>query len=113
MCSQITCCKYHYMDIKKTIEGMSIDTDNIKDPVLRSIFTQLLGLIESQAAKIKGLEEENQQLRDENNRLKGEQGKPNIRKQTNGNQNFSSEKERKRKSNKKKPRLKKKSKISI
>lgn len=100
------------MDLKKAIEGISIDVGNVKEPALQSIFTQLLNIIELQATRIKELEEENQKLQDENNRLKGEQGKPNIRKQTQGNQNISSEKER-RKENKKKKKRSKKNKISV
>ncbi|MEH1962485.1 MAG: hypothetical protein V7L05_22065 [Nostoc sp.] len=46
--------------------------------------------------EIKELHEENQKLWDENNRLKGEQGKPNIKsnKQKGFQSNHSSEKER-------------------
>jgi hypothetical protein len=101
------------MDIKKTIEKISINVDSIKDPMLQSIFTQLLNVIEFQTAKIKELEEENQKLRDENNRLKGEQGKPTIRKQTDGNRNISSEAERNRKNKQKKKRSKNKNRMSI
>ncbi len=57
-----------------------------------------------------------QKLRDENNRLKGEQGKPNIRgnKGSGKNTDLSSEKERKQREGKKKKKSKrKKEKIPI
>jgi hypothetical protein len=101
------------MDIKKAIEGINITIENIADPAIKAVITSLLNLIEAQAVKIKELEEENQKLRDENNRLKGEQGKPNIRKQTQGNKNISSEKERRKENKKKKKRLKKKNRIAV
>ena len=55
-----------------------------------------MNLVEELNSRIKGLESENQQLRDENNRLKGEQGKPDIKaKNKKGlTNNHSSEKER-------------------
>ncbi|MCX7123575.1 MAG: hypothetical protein NTV32_07950, partial [Gammaproteobacteria bacterium] len=51
---------------------------------------------------------ENQNLKDENNRLKGEQGKPNIRKQTQAKRDISSEGERKNTKASKKKKGKKK-----
>ena len=105
--------KYHPMDIKKAIEEININVDNIKDSALQSIFTQLLNIIELQAEKIKELEEKNQKLRDENNQLKGEQGKPDIRKQSADKKNISSEKERKKENKQKKKRLKKKNRIAV
>ena len=56
----------------------------------------LFNLIEAQASTIRKLQEENQQLRDEINRLKGEQGKPKIKPDNKTKaQDISSEKERK------------------
>lgn len=101
------------MDIKKALEGININIGKIEDPALKAIFTPLLNIIEAQAARIKELEEENQKLRDENNQLKGEQGKPNIRKQTQSNQNISSENERKQKNEQKKNKSKKKNRILV
>ena len=72
------------MDIKKAIEGISIDLEKSANPATKSLIGQLLNIIEAQATETKELKEENQRLRDENNRLKGEQGKPAIRAQTTG-----------------------------
>lgn len=55
---------------------------------------RLLSIIESAFAEINELKKEVQSLRDEVNRLKGEQGKPNIRTKKNPPTDFSSEKER-------------------
>ncbi len=60
------------------------------------ILLQLLNLVESTIAEIERLTHENQQLRDENNRLQGEQGKPNIRPQSKQSSEISSEQERRR-----------------
>lgn len=75
----------------------SIDPKEIADEGVRQTVELLLNLIEQLNTKNKQLEEEIQKLRDENNRLKGEQGKPDIK--ANKNKGFkkdhSSEKERK------------------
>lgn len=90
------------MDIKKSIEAINIDVDSIADTSLKTIFTQLLNIVEYQAQEIKKLKEENQKLRDENNRLKGESGKPNIRSQKKDQKDISSENERKQRNRDKK-----------
>jgi hypothetical protein len=87
------------MDIKKAVESIDVDVDTISDPILKSIVSRLLNIVENQVKRINELSEENQKLRDENNRLKGEQSKPTFRKQTKGNSDqkgtdISSEKER-------------------
>jgi len=89
-------------DILKEIE---ISLDHVDSQTKETILS-LLNIIESQAAQIKELRQQLQQLRDEINRLKGEQGKPNIKpnKKNNGHHDISSEKERQ----KKKPRKKRK-----
>ncbi|MEH2262320.1 IS66 family transposase [Nostoc sp.] len=73
----------------------AIDPSGIADESMRRTVEILLNLVEELNSKIKGLELENQQLRDENNRLKGEQGKPDIKsKNKKGlSNNHSSEKE--------------------
>ncbi|MBD2731524.1 transposase [Nostoc sp. FACHB-892] len=75
----------------------SIDPEQIADKGVRQTVEVLLNLIEQLNAKIKDLVAENQKLRDENNRLLGEEGKPNIKSnKTEGFQkDHSSEKERK------------------
>src|SRR5487761_1626437 len=55
-----------------------LDLSQITDPEARRVLGVLLQLVEGQAAQIALLKAENQRLRDENNRLKGEQGKPTI-----------------------------------
>jgi hypothetical protein len=55
----------------------------------------LVAIIESQQAEIEALKASNQELRDEINHLKGEQGKVTIRKNKGGNSDISSETERK------------------
>ena len=74
----------------------TIDPKGIADESVRRTVEILLNLVEELNSKVKGLELENQHLRDENNRLKGEQGKPDIKAKNNkGNHgNHSSEKER-------------------
>jgi len=97
-------------DIKKTLEKLTVDIDAIADPhvaaVQRTLFGLVEVLVEVNATQAKTI----QQLKDEVNRLKGEQGKPNIRKQKTGadatNPKHSSEADRKRRGNQK-PRAKK------
>ena len=71
-------------DIKKTLEKLTVDIDAIADPhvtaVQRTLFALLEALAEVNATQAKTI----QKLKDEVNRLKGEQGKPDIRKQTTG-----------------------------
>ncbi|NWJ47203.1 MAG: hypothetical protein HXX08_15180 [Chloroflexi bacterium] len=70
-----------------------IDPTKIKDKETRQVVIKVLNLLENAFEQIDKLRAENQQLQDENNRLKGEQGKPNVR--ANKNTHFSSETERK------------------
>jgi hypothetical protein len=69
------------------------DPTTIEDEGLRQVFITLMNLVESLSAKVAEQAEEIQRLRDENNRLKGEQGKPKI-KANKPAPNLSSEKER-------------------
>lgn len=74
-----------------------IDLSRIQDEQTRELIVRLLNLLEQQATVIRDLQIKNQELRDEINRLKGEQGKPNIKGNKCGPQpprNHSSEKER-------------------
>jgi hypothetical protein len=89
------------MDIKKAINSINIDFDKIVDPAIRGIIIQLLNIIEAQAQEIQLLRAENQELRNEINHLKGEQGRPSIRPQKKGSRNISSENERKGRKKKK------------
>ena len=49
------------------------------DPVVGQGLRVLLNLVERQAGELAALREENQRLKDELNRLKGEQGKPDVK----------------------------------
>ena len=69
------------------------DPTMIEDEGLRQVFITLMNLVESLSTKAAEQAEEIQRLRDENNRLKGEQGKPKI-KANKPAPNLSSEKER-------------------
>src|SRR2546430_1239395 len=55
------------------------DPNTIEDETLRQVVRYLMNLVETLHAKDQEQAEEIQRLRDENNRLKGEQGKPNIK----------------------------------
>lgn len=100
------------MDIGEAIAGLNFGLEDIPDPATRGVMTRLLNIIEAQASAMKQLKEENQQLRDEVNRLKGEQGKPNIRKQTRS-KDISSEAERGLSNKPSKKRQKKKGQIAV
>ena len=66
---------------KKLVSALlpTIDPKEIADEKMRQTVELLLNLIEQLNSKVIDLEVENQKLRDENNRLKGEQGKPDIK----------------------------------
>ena len=55
-----------------------LDLTGISDERARALIVRLLNLIEDQAADLRAAQEEIQRQRDEINRLKGEQGKPDI-----------------------------------
>lgn len=77
------------------IEG--IDLKGIEEKSARDLIQRLMNLIEQQAVDLREAREEIQRLRDEINRLKGEQGKPNIKGNSRKEKatDHSSEKERK------------------
>ena len=74
----------------------NLDLISIQDENTRELVGRLLNLVEKLTADLRDAQAEIQRLRDENNRLKGEQGKPKIK----GNtpkppaEDHSSEKER-------------------
>jgi hypothetical protein len=88
-----------------------VDLSNIQDENARELIIRLMNLIEAVSADLRDAQVEIQRLRDENNRLRGEQGKPKIK----GNKpkpprsNYSSEQERR----KPKPRRKRAKKATI
>lgn len=75
----------------KILNDVSESTDAL------SAIKLLVNLVENLVEKIEDLEDKLQKTTGENNRLKGEQGKPNIRKQSKdddtGNKDHSSEKQ--------------------
>ena len=71
----------------------NFDPNSIEDQTVRQVVLSLMNLVENLHAKVQEQAEEIQRLRDENNRLKGEQGKPNI-KANKPAPDLSSEKER-------------------
>ena len=83
---------------KKTIQDIIVDlhseTVSLSDPKTKDIFNGLLNLIDRLYSENESLREENQQLKDEVNGLKGEQGKPCIKANTQFS-DHSSEQERK------------------
>jgi len=91
----------------------NIDLSNIQDENARQLIVRLMNLIEAVTTDLRDAQAEIQRLRDENNRLKGEQGKPKIKANTPKppRVDYSSEKERR----KRKPRQKqaKKEKLEI
>jgi len=56
-----------------------LDLDSIQDPQARKVISLLLNLLEQSRTRIAQQDVELQKLRDENNRLKGEQAKPDIK----------------------------------
>ena len=59
-----------------------LDLSGISDERARTLIIRLLNLLEDQAADLRSAQEEIQHLRDEINRLKGEQGKPDLKPNT-------------------------------
>ncbi|MBF0607904.1 MAG: hypothetical protein HQL61_10205 [Magnetococcales bacterium] len=84
--------------IRSKLEGLNIDLGMVNLEVKNGIIL-LYNLIEGLSSTNRALQIENQKLRDENNILKGEQSKPDIKPNTtsgkNKNKDISSEKERK------------------
>ena len=81
-------------DAKTLIEALDIDLDGIVDPNMRRCIVGLLNIVQQQSTEIALLREENQKQKDEIARLKGEQGKPDIKPSTKSG-DISSEKRRK------------------
>lgn len=71
-----------------------LDPTTIEDESLRQVIIALMNQVEQLSAKVAQQAEEIQRLRDENNRLKGEQDKPSIKPNTKAKASLSSEKER-------------------
>ena len=63
-------------DIQKTIVDLHSESAALSDPKTKDIFHTLLNLVDKLYSENESLKEQNQQLKDEVNCLKGEQGKP-------------------------------------
>jgi len=108
-------------DIQNKLEKITKSIGSMHDTTAKSILTELLNLVETVVSENSTLKDNNQRQADEINKLKGEQGKPKIRKQKNDNKDdedkdskdHSSEKERKQSSGEKKKKRKKKGNINI
>jgi hypothetical protein len=76
----------------------NVDLSNIQDENARQLIVRLMNLIEAVTTDLRDAQAEIQRLRDENNRLKGEQGKPKIKANTSkpARVDYSSEKERRK-----------------
>src|SRR3990172_2144057 len=75
-----------------------LDLNAVQDENARELIVRLLNLIEKLSADLRDAQAENQRLRDEVNRLKGEQGKPQIKANSpqSPSADHSSEKERRK-----------------
>ena len=99
-------------EIKEILHNIDFRADVLDKDALSKTVSILLNLVERLSEENEKVKIEIQKLRDENNRLKGEQGKPKIRGNKSGGKgkDFSSEKERKARTGKKKKKSKKKKK---
>ena len=95
-------------ETKEILHNLEVRADALDKEALSRTLSILVNLVENLSEQNEKLRIEVQKLRDENNRLKGEQGKPNIRGNKGGGKgkNFSSEKERKQRKVKKKKKSK-------
>src|SRR5512134_2857899 len=74
----------------------NIGLGKIIDEKTGELVKRLLNFIEQLSRRLRETQAENQRLRDENNRLKGEQGKPNIKASVKAATDHSSEQERRK-----------------
>ena len=81
--------------VNEVVDSLKQEITSIGDPQIQRIFTGLFDLIEVLASKNEKLTIENQQLKNEINELKGEQGKPDVKPNKRNKKDISSEKERK------------------
>ncbi len=107
-------------EIKKVLDDLTADIDSITDKKAVAIIKVLINLVEMLVERNMVLEETNRQLIDEINRLKGEQGKPKIRKGKKDDDdsnpwssNHSSEEDRNKRNQNKKPHTKNSKKDTI
>ncbi|MBF0240752.1 MAG: hypothetical protein HQM12_23890 [SAR324 cluster bacterium] len=65
-------------DVRSVLQALNEEIQNLSESPHKLVLLQLLNLVEGLMAENTRLNHEVQNLRDENNRLKGEQGKPDI-----------------------------------
>jgi hypothetical protein len=82
-------------DISEVLESIHNQVEKIEDRETKRIVSVLYNLVEEVVSDNTNLLRENQALKDEVNRLKGEQGKPDIKANKKKDGDISSEKERK------------------
>ena len=100
--------------ISDEIKQLNIKLEEIQDYKIVKLITVLFRIIEEQNSEIKDLRAKLDNALNEINRLKGEQGKPDIKPSTKGDPDCSSEPERKKRKKKKNKKSKaKKHKIKI
>jgi len=106
-------------DIQEIIADLHSETAALSDPKTKDTFNTLLNVIDKLFSENESLKNQNQQLKDEVNGLKGEQGKPTIkansqpsdhssekeRKQNDDSSNGHSNKDEKKKKRQRKPKL--------
>jgi hypothetical protein len=100
-------------EVEALLKEVSPDVDENKNDRIASVLNKLINAIETLTEQNVQSQEEIQKLKDEINRLKGEDEKPNIRPQTKDSTNHSSEKERKKREPKKKRKPKRKKKETV
>ncbi|MCP4160128.1 MAG: transposase [Deltaproteobacteria bacterium] len=82
-------------ELSEVLESIQNQVQKIEDSKTKEIVSVLYNLVEEVVSDNTSLLDENQALKDEINRLKGEQGKPDIKANKKNDGNISSEKERK------------------
>jgi regulator of replication initiation timing len=80
--------------ITETLEHLQSHLERVNDPALAAILPELFNVIEAVVSENVTLQQANQGLRDEVNRLKGEQGKPDVKPNSPPPPSISSERER-------------------
>ena len=81
-------------EISEKLIDLQQAINDLKEPNAKRLLQELLNLVESLSSKNSDLKQELQKLRDEINRLKGEQGKPEVKPGKEGEKNVSCESER-------------------
>ncbi len=81
-------------EILKVLERLEDEMATIESPSIKAMVSLLLNVVEEVVPELTRLRQENQELKDEINCLKGEQGKPHVKANTPKNGNISSEQER-------------------